>query len=183
MEVLSILGSPRKSGNTAALLNSLIKGMEENKGAEVEQVFLQEKRISPCTSCKHCHKVHPGQCKIDDDMQELYKKIKSADLMILATPVYWSNMSAQMKTFIDRFYALMPDENSSMLKGKKLILLMTCGDELPNSGSEIVEKSIRETADYTGMEVLGVIGACSQKPTPENKDILCKAYELGKSFK
>lgn len=182
MKALLVLASPHKSGNTAALLNSFASGVKEND-VDIEEVFLQDKNIRPCTACDFCHNSPDGKCAINDDMQELYVKLLSSDLIVFATPVYWWNMASQLKIFIDRIYALMPDENSSRLKGKKTVLLMTYGGELPNSGPEIVEKSFRESAEYLGMKILSVFGVCSSKPVAENKDAIKRAYQIGKAIR
>lgn len=182
MKALIVQASPHKNGNTAALLSGFIMGVRENN-IEVEEIFLQDKNIKPCTACDFCHNSPYGKCAINDDMQDLYGKLVSSDLIVFATPVYWWNMASQLKIFIDRIYALMPDENNSRLKGKRAVLFMTYGGELPNSGPEIVEKSFRESAEYLGMKVLGVLGVCSCKPVNENEDALKKAYQIGKAIR
>lgn len=183
MKVLSILASPKKNGNTAALLNSFLKGAEDEGNVILDEIFLTSKNIHPCTACDYCQKNDIGKCIIKDDMQEIYNQIKESDAIIFATPVYWWNMSSYLKIFIDRLYAVMTDENNPPLKGKKAVLLMTYGGELPNSGPEIVERSIRESSDYLGMNVQCVLGICSSKPVSSNKEALSKAYELGKQIR
>ncbi|CEO90515.1 flavodoxin family protein [Syntrophaceticus schinkii] len=110
MKVLAVQGSPKKKGNTALLLEHYLRGVEENhRNVEINRVFLQEKNIAPCTGCYTCIEKN-SSCVIEDDMQELYGKIVEADLLIFATPVYWWSISAQLKTFVDRFCPLSVEE-------------------------------------------------------------------------
>ena len=104
-QVLVILGSPRKKGNSSALAARISRGAK-SAGAEVETVFLQGLKISPCRGCNTCQKDDTQGCAIKDDMQEIYPKLIEADAWVIASPVYWFTMSAQTKIFMDRCYAL-----------------------------------------------------------------------------
>ena len=138
MKVLALLGSPRKNGNTSLLLDEYLRGIKDsNKDAEITKVFLQEKNIHSCAACEACRNINIGQCAIKDDMQELYPLFRQADVVVYATPIYWWSVSAQLKAFMDRCYALGSIEDS--FAGKKAVLLMTYGGELPNNGPELVK--------------------------------------------
>jgi len=103
MKVLGILGSPRRGGNSETLLKAFLEGAAAG-GAEVEEVLLRNLKISPCLEIYHCFK--DGTCPIKDDMRELYGKLLAADVVVLATPVFFYGVSAQAKTMIDRTQAL-----------------------------------------------------------------------------
>lgn len=103
MNVLVILGSPRKNGNTEILIRSVITGVE-SVGGTCELVRLAEKKIHPCIGCGGCEK--EGICVIKDEMQELYPRITSADRIIVVSPIYFYGVTAQTKAFIDRCQAL-----------------------------------------------------------------------------
>ena len=103
MKVLGILGSPRRGGNSETLLKAFLQGAAAG-GAEVEEVLLRDLKISPCLEIYHCFK--DGTCPIKDDMRELYGKLLAADVVVLATPVFFYGVSAQAKTMIDRTQAL-----------------------------------------------------------------------------
>nr|HPK06979.1 flavodoxin family protein [Aminivibrio sp.] len=107
MNCLALLGSPRKDGNTAALLTSFLDGAV-SKGHTVRTVRLQEKKILPCTGCNGCKKdgKGTGRCVLTDDMGGLYPAVLEADVIVHAFPVYWWSMPAQTKLFQDRLYAL-----------------------------------------------------------------------------
>ncbi len=102
-KVLGISGSPRRDGNTELLLKEFLRGARDS-GHETELFILNEFKISPCTSCDSCQK--NGQCIIDDDMQLMYNKLLEADYIVLASPIYFGGVSAQLKSFIDRCQAL-----------------------------------------------------------------------------
>jgi NAD(P)H-dependent FMN reductase len=102
MNVLALNGSARaKKGLTARLLSALVQGLAQG-GAEVQAREVARLKVSPCLACLRCMLATPGVCAQDDDMQELYPLLKAADLLVLATPVYTDNMSAQLKAVIDR---------------------------------------------------------------------------------
>jgi multimeric flavodoxin WrbA len=102
MKVIALNGSARgKKGVTWRLLDSLLKGLSEG-GATVREFQLKEMNISPCRACLTCMHKTPGQCAQQDDMDQLYPLLRQSDLFVMGTPVYTDNMSAQMKTVMDR---------------------------------------------------------------------------------
>lgn len=103
MKFLAIWGSPRRGGNTDILLNAFIDGAVQ-VGAEVERIALRDLKISPCLEIYHCFK--DGTCPIKDDMLPLYDKLLQADVVVLASPVFFYSVTAQAKAFIDRCQAL-----------------------------------------------------------------------------
>ncbi len=103
MKVLGILGSPRKGGNTELLLEEALKGAEA-EGAEVERLRLTDYNIIPCKECLACFK--DGNCIILDDMAKIYPKLLEADIIVLASPIFFYGVTAWAKGFIDRCQAL-----------------------------------------------------------------------------
>ena len=103
LQILSINGSRRKKGNTARLIQSILKPLEQD-GADVTTVFLGDYTIGACTGCEGCS--DSWECVIRDDFQSLVKMIDSADGIILASPTYWYTVTSDMKRFIDRCYCL-----------------------------------------------------------------------------
>lgn len=104
MKVVGVVCSPRLEGNTEILVKEALSGAEES-GGDIELVTLAGKTIAPCDACRACMKT--GECHIKDDMQEIYKKFQEADGIIIGSPVYFYNVSAQAKLLIDRTYALL----------------------------------------------------------------------------
>ncbi len=103
MKVLGIAGSPRRGGNTGLLLAEVMKGAA-SKGAEVKTIILSDLNIDPCQHCDTC--LLKGKCKIQDDMQMVYRELEQADRIVLASPLHFMSVTAQMKAMIDRCQAL-----------------------------------------------------------------------------
>lgn len=103
MKVLGLFGSPRKGGNTEILLEEALKGAE-GEGAEIERLFLSDLDITPCTECHGCDST--GDCVILDEMQKIYTKLLEADIIILASPIFFYGVTAWAKAVIDRSQAL-----------------------------------------------------------------------------
>jgi multimeric flavodoxin WrbA len=103
MKVLGILGSPRKGGNTELLLEEALKGAEA-EGAEVERLRITDYNIIPCKECLACYK--DGNCIILDDMAKIYPKLLEAEILLLASPIFFYGVTAWAKALIDRCQAL-----------------------------------------------------------------------------
>lgn len=103
MKVLGLFGSPRRGGNTEILLEEALKGAEE-EGAEIERLYLTDLKITPCTACHGCDST--GECVILDEMQKIYPKLLEADIIILASPIFFYGVTAWAKGLIDRSQAL-----------------------------------------------------------------------------
>jgi multimeric flavodoxin WrbA len=103
VKVLGLFGSPRKGGNTEILLEEALKGAAM-EGAEVERLHLTDFTITPCKECHGCDKT--GNCVILDDMQRIYPKLLEADIIILASPIFFYGITAWAKALVDRSQAL-----------------------------------------------------------------------------
>ena len=99
--VMIVIGSPRKRGNSSILAKQVASGAED-AGAKVELFFLHGMNIKPCSACEGCRKKRATGCVIRDDMQKLYPKMRAADAIVIASPIYWFTVSAQTKLFMDR---------------------------------------------------------------------------------
>ena len=123
MNILMVYGSPHKNGTTHALAEAFLDGVNQ-KAHVIEIARLGEKQVAPCLGCEYC-KSHDGTCVHGDDMTELLPKVLAADLVVFVTPIYYFGFSAQIKAFIDRFYAV-----NGVLRAqteKKAILLCAGG--------------------------------------------------------
>jgi multimeric flavodoxin WrbA len=99
-KVLGVLGSPCTDGNTAVLLDAVLEGARE-AGAQVERIDVGDLRIDPCDGCGKCDTT--GECfRTKDDMRAIYKKIREVDALVLASPIFFMGVSAQLKALIDR---------------------------------------------------------------------------------
>lgn len=102
-KVLILSGSPRKSGNSDLLCDEFMRGAAENNN-QVEKILVRSKKLSPCSACYYCRE-HNGACAIQDDMSGILDKMQWADVIVMATPVYFYSIDAQMKMVIDRSLA------------------------------------------------------------------------------
>ena len=103
MNILVVTGSPRKGGNTEILADAFAQAAKES-GHEVAVRKLSRLKVGPCLACEYCF-THGGVCMQDDAMNEILQDVHKADMLVLASPIYWFDISAQMKCFIDRLYA------------------------------------------------------------------------------
>src|SRR5450759_2018570 len=103
MNIIGIIASPRKEGNTAWIVNKILEGAKE-QGAETQSFNFSDLDIKPCHGCWCCHKGDQG-CVIKDDMQKLNDAIDHANAIVFGSPIYMMQMSAQAKIIIDRMFA------------------------------------------------------------------------------
>ena len=163
MKVLALLGSPRRKGNTAVLLNALLEGLRHNGNHHIEEVYLQQLDLHPCRNCDACRQMEQRYCAIDDDMQSLYAAFIEAQMVVFASPVYWWCISGQLKLFIDRLYGLNAEKNPDFFAGKQAVLVFTHYDEEPCSGAEISRTMFQEICAYTKMQIVGDLRHSSGK--------------------
>jgi multimeric flavodoxin WrbA len=183
--VLVVLGSPRKNGNSSALAEQIKKGAEL-MGAEVETVYLNGMAIKPCQGCYACKKEDSKGCKIDDDMQSIYPKLVESSAWVIASPVYWFTMSAQTKLFMDRCYALFnQDTSKSALFGKRIAIAMSYEDTDPfRSGCVNALRAFQDAYHYSGAKIIGMIygSAGAAGEIKSNTALMQQAQELGKNL-
>ncbi len=181
MRILSIMGSPRKEGNTSVLLETFLEGVQSNqKKTKITIVNPTEENINPCMGCNACKGGSPRTCVIEDDMTKYYEHLNLADVIVLATPVYWFNLSSQIKKFIDRMYGL---DFKSFPTGKKLVLLMSFGDhDMVSSGAINISNSLKQLANFLGMEFAYEYGLSSNASEENKKKALAEIKEMGQTL-
>jgi len=103
MKIIGIAGSPRHNGNTFLLLQKALDGAKTN-GAETEFIFIPDLKINPCRECGGCDKT--GKCVVDDDMQIMYPKLQDTEGIIIASPIFFGNVTSNLKAMIDRCQCL-----------------------------------------------------------------------------
>jgi multimeric flavodoxin WrbA len=180
-QVLVILGSPRRTGNSSTLAARISRGAK-SAGAEVETVFLQDLEISPCRGCDTCQKHDSKGCATEDDMQEIYPKLIKAAAWVIASPVYWFTMSAQTKIFMDRCYAL-PAYAKNPFAGKRIAIAMSYGDADPvRSGCVNALRTFQDAYSYTRSKIVGMVYGSAMKAgeIENNETLMREAEELGK---
>jgi multimeric flavodoxin WrbA len=182
-KILVVFSSPRKKGNSNTLARQIIKGAE-SAGAMVESVYLHGMDISPCNACYACQKKDSKGCAIDDEMQTIYPKLVECDTWVIASPVYWFNMSAQTKLFMDRCFALMA-YGSNPFAGKRVAIAMSYGDTDPfNSGCINALRSFQDAFNYVGAKMVGMVYGSAETPgeIESNADLMQRAESLGRKL-
>ena len=172
-KVLILSGSPRKNGNSDLLCDEFARGAIE-AGHEVEKIRVAEKKIGYCRACYACRDT--GVCAIKDDMAEVLEKIHWADAIVLASPVYFYSIDAQMKAVIDRCVA-----QWTKIKNKSFYYIMTAAEDTPTVMNCSLECFRGLAACLEGSVEKGVIygkgvyeaGAIKGKPAMQ------EAYEMG----
>ena len=178
--ILIIKGSPREKGNSSTLAEQAAAGARQT-GAEVESIYLHALDIRPCDACDLCQEGNQEDCVIPDDMQMLYPKLRQADAIIVASPVYWFTFSAQTKLFIDRWYALQGTNGNALAK-KKFGVILTYGDIDPyTSGAINAIHTFQDMFRYIKADLIGIVygSASDVGDVQKQPDLMEKAFKLG----
>ena len=192
-KILTLNGSPFKNGKTAKLAKIVLENVDKAI-YETELIHVNDMNITPCRGCESCRKT--GECVIKDDMQALYQKFDEMDVLILATPVYWSNMSGQLKILFDRSVHKFEDFSQGgipkkLQKGKRAVVITVCNAPwitgitrrqyiLANKSINVVlrEGGIKCVAKITHMGSMKTIG----KYVPLKPHVVKKAKKVGKNL-
>ena len=174
--VVVLFASPRKGGNSDLLCDQFIRGATE-AGHQVEKIFLRDKRINYCTACDACQR-NGGKCVQTDDMADILDKMISADVIVMATPVYFYTMNGQMKTLIDRNYA-----RYTKISGKDFYFVMTAAVGSKNLLERTLESFRGFTSCLIGAKEKGVIYGTGAWNIGDIKKspAMGQAYEMGKN--
>ena len=173
-KVLILSGSPRRGGNSDLLCDEFLRGAQES-GNEVEKIFVRSKKIAPCNACYCCK--DGGKCAIRDDMGEILDKMQAADVIVMASPVYFYSIDAQMKAVIDRSVARWTN-----IPHKEFYYIMTAAEDSETVMDCTLECFRGFAACLEDAREMGVIygkgvyeaGAIRSKPA------MREAYEMGK---
>ena len=172
--VLILSGSPRRNGNSDSLCDEFFRGAED-AGNQVEKIFIRDKKIGYCNACYGCRKT--GKCVIKDDMAEILEKMHWADVIVMASPVYFYSIDAQMKALIDR---TLP--RWTKLCGKEFYYIMTAAED----SDEVMDCTLECFRGFAvcleGSQEKGVIYGKGVYEAGEVKDTpyMQQAYDMGK---
>lgn len=175
-KVLILSGSPRKGGNSDLLCDEFMRGAKE-AGHQVEKIRVQEKKVACCIACYACR--NTGVCAIKDDMAEIMQKMIDCDVMVLASPVYFYSVDAQLKAVIDRSVCRWTE-----VKNKEMYYIMTAADEEKTS-METTLACFRGYADCVeGAVEKGVIygNGVYEAGEVKEKAVMQEAYQMGKNI-
>lgn len=181
-KVLILNGSPRPGGNSSVLAEQVRKGVEDAGGA-AEVIYLHGLDINPCDACDSCQDAAEIDCIVEDDMQTLYPKVREADAIVYATPIYWFTVTAQTKLFMDRCYGMGGDGiEEHTLAGKKIgVVLVYEGDDPYDSGAINAIRTFQDMYNYIPAEIVGFVygTALDRGAIRKQDDVMMKASDLG----
>ncbi len=177
MNILVLSGSPRNGGNTDLLVGAFVKGASQKH--KVEVVSVHDYKVNPCMGCNACFKNETHVCVQNDDMSLIYEKTSRADMLVIASPVYFYGISAQLKTVIDRFHNPIRDT----FPIKKMALLLVGAATLPELFDSILTQ-YRLCLNFFKLEDAGhvLVRGAKDKGDIKNTDALNEAFELGQSI-
>ncbi len=179
-KIVILNGSPRRNGNTSALVKAFTAGAE-NSGNTVTEFFLSSMDIHGCKGCFGGHSGKDCPCVQHDDMDKIYPVVKDCDVIILATPLYYWNMSGQIRTAIDRLFAL-EEGDGNLLRGHDRASALLMAAE--GNGFEDVLQYYDHLMEHLRWKNLGHVlaGGNGDVGDIEGKSEVQEAYDLGKSI-
>lgn len=172
-KILILSGSPRKGGNSDVLCDEFARGAQE-AGHEVEKIRVADKKIGFCRACYACK---DGKCAIQDDMGEVLQKMIDADVLVLASPVYFYSIDAQLKAVIDRSVARWLEVND-----KEFYYIMTAADDTKDAMETTLACFRGYAACVKGAKEKGVVYGTGvyQKGEINDTPAMREAYEMGR---
>lgn len=173
MKILVLNGSPRRDGNTAAMVNAFTEGARDS-GHEVNVINVCQKKIGGCLACEYCHTKGNGACIQKDDMQEVYPFLEEAEMIVLASPIYYHSFTGQLQCAINRIYALDKPKNL-----KKAALIMSSGSNHVYCGA--IYEYQNSFLQYLQLEDMGMFSAHGKENKSEEK--LNELREFGRKLK
>lgn len=173
MNILVLNGSPRPNGSTAAMVAAFVEGASKN-GHNITVVPVCQKKIAGCLGCEYCHTKGEGQCIQKDDMQEIYPVLAEAQMLVLASPIYYFGLSGQLQCAIHRTYAQGKPKNL-----KKTALILSSGSDDVFDGA--IYEYRKSFTEYLSLEDMGIFKAFGEQNKSEES--LSELRRFGESLK
>ena len=175
MRIVVLMGSPNRNGSTSILVENFVKGATE-AGHDCEVIDVCHADVHPCTGCVACG--YEGQCVQKDDVEMIRAKLLASDMVVLATPLYYYGMSAQLKTVVDRFCAYNSSLNSRRLKSALLTVAWNADDWI----FEALEAHYKTLVRYINFDDKGMIlgYGCGSPALTQRSRYPEEAYKLGR---
>lgn len=173
-KIVVLVGSMRKEGNTDLLVKAFVDGA--SKKNEIEIISVAEYKVNPCIGCNSCFERKDNSCFQKDDMEVIYKKLAKADMIVIASPVYFYGISSELKAIVDRLHT--PLRNT--FKVKKLGLLLVAAATLP-AVFDAIEIQYKLVLDFFKLEDAGrvLVRGVKEKGDIKGNKALEEAYKLG----
>lgn len=184
-QVLGLMASPRKKSNTDILLDTALKAAEE-KGALIDKIIINELSFLPCQDCDDYGQ--DGRCKINDDFQKIYEAVLSADSIIVASPIYFGSITAQLKMAIDRFqchwkekFKNNKESSMSTKKGGFICIQASSRSDFFNNAKAVV-RNFFATASIEYSQEVFCFNIEEKGSVYKHQDCIAKAKALGEAL-
>ena len=185
-KVAILIGSPRRNGSTVILAQEAERGLNE-RGIETELVFLNDLKMRGCQACYYCKKHDVSECAVKDDMQGIHQLMRESDGIIVATPIYFGDVTAQTKIWLDRLFPFIGMDLSPKMPGSKNISFIFTQNQ---PDERLFETPIRTFMHMTGLTGLVVkdyliaydLDAGYKPPVIEKKEFMDKANKIGREL-
>lgn len=176
-KICLISTSLRDGSNSDLLADAFMKGANKEKNI-VEKVVLKNRNIGFCIGCLVCQGTH--ECILEDDAQEIVEKMRDADILVFATPIYYYEMAGQLKTLLDRANPLF----GASYRFRKVYLLATAAEDAPHVPEKAINGLQGWVDCFDGVKLEGVLfaGGFTYAKEIEGSDVLQQAYEFGKKI-
>ena len=175
-------GSPRMDGNTATILNTVARGARDN-GAEVKFYTLFKMKFMACQSAFKC-RTGNGDCSINDEITAALEKVKTADAVVIGSPIYMMQMTGPVKNLYDRFFPLTDVNYQPRYGKKKLLTVYSQGVDDPHMFESYFEytAALFPSLGFDLIDNIVCTGANDPEAAERDKDLKIRAYELGKAL-
>lgn len=183
MKIVAVLGSPRPQGNSAGLARRFLAAARE-QGAEVQEYQLNKMNFQGCQGCLSC-KTESEACILEDDLAPVLAAIKTADILVLASPVYYGDLIGQLKCFFDRTYSFFnPDFSSRVPAGKQAVLILAQANPDPDQFFDIFPRYKRwlKLYGFEPIHLLRAVGVRDQGDIDGQTDLLAQAAALAREL-
>jgi len=185
-KALILVGSPRKKGSTAILAREAERALADS-GVKTELVFLNDLKMRGCQACYYCKKNNVAECAVKDDMQQIHEKMRDADGIIVASPIYFSDVTAQTKLWMDRMFPYIGMDLSPKLPSSKKVSFIFTQNQ-PDAA--MFDRPIRVFMYVVGLTGLGVkdhmvaydLDAGYKPPVTDHKNFMDAAYDIGRNL-
>ena len=185
-KVLILIGSPRKNGSTVILAREAERGLN-GQGIKTELVFLNDLKMRGCQACYYCKKNNVAECALKDDMQRLHQLMRESDGIIVAAPIYFGDVSAQTKIWLDRLFPFIGMDLGPKMPGKKPISFIFTQNQPDAKLFETPIRTFMHMTGLTGLVAKDQLIACDldagyKPPVTEKKVFMDTAYRIGRDL-
>jgi multimeric flavodoxin WrbA len=183
MKIVAVLGSPRPQGNSNTLARAFLQAAAE-QGAQVSEFLLNQMQFKGCQGCGAC-KTKSDACILEDDLAPVLNAVREADLLVLASPVYFGDFSGQLKCFFDRTYSYFnPDFSCRMPPGKTVVMVLTQANPDEMQFADIFPRYQRwfDWFGFAGRHLLRAVGVRDAGEVKDQPAVLDQASALAREL-